>query len=109
MGPGPCGVGRIASLSEVERALPAWLKREPQPRGAIGDILPPDTPGARPLVTLSQAFFDKSLPPAAMQLVTVPVEPWASRAKSGGKQPQDAVPLAIVEQTDWSAVAKMLR
>jgi len=100
---------RHAALSAAERTLPAWVKREPTPRGSQGEIVPPNTPGARPLIVVSRTFFDNSLPPTAMQLVTVPVEPFASRAKSDGKDPQKLAPLAVVEQTDWREVQKMLK
>lgn len=99
---------RLAGLSAAERMQPAWLKTEPKVRGAAGEIVPPDTREARPLVTLS-VFFDPGLPADALQLVMVPVQPFEDQVKAGAKEPQARAPLAVAEQTDWRAVQKLLR
>ena len=98
----------LAGLSAGERTQPAWIKVEPKVRGAAGEIVPPNTPGSRPLVTLS-VFFDPALPADALQLVTVPLDPFEAQVKSGAKEPQAYAPLAVAEQTDWRGVQKLLR
>jgi hypothetical protein len=100
---------RLAGLSAAERTQPAWIKREPNVRGAAGEIVPADTPGARPLV-MTSAFFDPALPPDAIQLVTVPYE-MEDRMKSAvsSKEPSTYVPFRVIEQTDWREVQKMLK
>jgi hypothetical protein len=99
---------RLAELTPAERAQPAWLKTEPRVRGAAGELVPPDTSGARPLVTLAD-FFDPALPVDAWQLITVPVQPFEHYVKSGDRRPQALAPSAVVEQTDWRAAQKLLR
>lgn len=47
----------LAGLSAAEKNTTAWLKTEPRVRGAAGELVPPDTPGAQPLVVLG-AFID---------------------------------------------------
>ncbi len=99
---------RLGGLSPAERMQPAWIKVETKVRGAAGEIVQPNTPGARPLVTLS-TFLDPALPADALQLVTVPLQPFEDQVKGGAKEPQARAPLALVEQTDWRAVQKLLR
>lgn len=99
---------RRAGLTAADRTQPAWLKTEPRVRGAAGELVPPETPGARPLVTLS-VFFDPGLPPDAMQLITVPLQPFEDQVKAGAREPQARAPLAVAEQTDWQAAQKLLR
>jgi hypothetical protein len=99
---------RLEGLSATERTQPAWLKTEPKVRGAAGDIVPPNTTGARPLVTIA-AFIDPALPLDAMQLVTVPVQPFEDHVRKGDRKPQAVASLAVIEQTDWRAVRKLLR
>lgn len=99
---------RLAGLSAAERAQAAWLKTEPKVRGAAGEIVAAKTQDARPLVTLG-AFFDAGLPADALQLITVPVQPFEDQVKAGAKEPQARAPLALAEQTDWRAVQKLLR
>jgi hypothetical protein len=98
----------LAGLSAAEKTTPAWLKTEPKVRGAAGEIVPPDTPGARPLVVLS-AFLDPKLPADALQLVTVVLDPFEDQVKAGSTAPQARIPLAVAEETDWRAVRKLLR
>ena len=99
---------RLAELEPAERSQPAWLRTEPRVRGAAGELVPPETPGARPLVTLA-AFFDHALPADALQLVTVPVQPFEDRVRTGDRKPQAMAPHAVAEETDWLAVQKLLR
>lgn len=99
---------RLADLSGAERMLPAWLKTEPKVRGAAGEVVSADARGARPLVTPS-GFFDPGLPADALQLVTVPLQPFEDQVKAGSKEPQARAPLDVAERTDWRAVQKLLR
>jgi hypothetical protein len=99
---------RLAGLSAPERMQPAWLKSGPKARGAAGEIVLADTRDARPLMTAS-VFFDPTLPADALQLVTVSMQPFEDQAKAGAKEPQARAPLAVIEQTDWRAVQKLLR
>jgi hypothetical protein len=99
---------RLAGLAAADRAQPAWLRTEPNVRGAAGELVPPDTRGARPLVVPSP-FFDPKLPADALQLVTVTFRDFEDRVKAGAREPQSRVPLAVAEQTDWRAVQKLLR
>jgi hypothetical protein len=103
---------RLASMSPDERRQPAWYK--PHPEGVrrldYGDIVEAGSPGARPLVVPNPGFFDKSLPKTAMQLVSIPwVDEVISNARKGGTAPTVRVPLAVLEQMDWRAVAAMLK
>jgi hypothetical protein len=100
---------QLAGLSAAERTQPAWIKRKPKMRGGAGEIVPPDTPGARPLVVTS-AFFDPALPPDAIQLVNVPCV-LDDRMKSAisSREPNTYVPFRVIEQTDWREVQKMLK
>lgn len=99
---------RLAGLSPAERTRAAWLRTEPKVRGAAREIVPAGTPGARPLVART-AFFDPALPPDALQVVTVPLQPFEDQVRAGSQLPQARIPLAVVEQTDWRAVQKLLR
>ena len=103
---------RLASLSPAERGRPAWYK--PHPEGVrrldYGDIVEAGSPGARPLVVPNPDFFDKSLPQTAMQLVSVPEAGYVeSEFKKGGTTPTVKVPMAVLEQMDWRAVAAMMK
>jgi hypothetical protein len=99
---------RLADLAAAEKGQPAWLKTEPRVRGAAGELVPPNTPGARPLTTLA-AFYDPALPADALQLVTVPVQPFEDFVRTGDRRPLAVVPLGVVEQTNWRAVQQLLR
>jgi len=103
---------RLASMSPEERRQPAWYK--PHPEGArrldYGNIVEAGSPGARPLVVPNPDFYDKSLPKTAMQLVSIPAAGYLeSEFKKGSTVPTVRVPLAVLEQMDWRAVAAMLR
>jgi len=75
-----------------------------------GDIVEAGSPGARPLVVPNPDFFDKSLPQTAMQLVSVPEAGYVeSEFKKGGTTPTVKVPMAVLEQMDWRAVATMMK
>lgn len=99
---------RLAGLGAEEKVEPAWLKTEPRVRGAAGELVAPNTSGARPLMALA-AFYDPALPADALQLLTVPVQPFEDYVKTGDRRPQAYVPLAVIEQTDWRSAQKLLR
>jgi len=103
---------RLASMSPDERRQPAWYK--PHPEGVrrldYGDIVEAGSPGARPLVVPNPAFFDKSLPTTAMQLVSIPGAGYVeSEFRKGDTVPTVRVPMAVLEQMDWRAVAAMMK
>jgi len=103
---------RLASMSPEERRQPAWYK--PRPEGVrrldYGDIVEAGNPGARPLVVPNPVFFDKSLPKTAMQLVSIPAAGYVeSEFKKGDTVPTVRVPMAVLEQMDWRAVAAMMK
>lgn len=99
---------RLAALSPAERIRPAWLRTEPKVRGAAGEVVSADAPRARPLVTPS-VFFDPGLPADALQLVTVPLQPFEDQVKAGAREPQARAPLDVAERIDWRAIQKLLR
>ena len=103
---------RLASMSPEERRQPAWYK--PHPEGVrrldYGDIVEAGSPGARPLVVPNPDFYDKSLAKTAMQLVSIPGAGYVeSEFKKGDTVPTVRVPMAVLEQMDWRAVAAMLK
>jgi len=103
---------RLTSMSPEERRQPAWYK--PHPEGArrldYGDIVEAGSPGARPLVVPNPGLYDNSLPKTAMQLVSIPAAGYLeSEFKKGNTVPTVRVPLAVLEQMNWRAVAAMLK
>jgi len=103
---------RLAAMSPEERLQPAWYKRHAEGvrRLDYGDIVDAGTAGARPLVVPNPDFFDKSLPKTAMQLVSVPAAGhYDSLRAKGAADVGIRVPLAVIGQMDWRAVAAMLK
>jgi len=103
---------RLAAMSPEQRRLPAWYKTHAEGvrRLDYGDIVEAGSPGARPLVVTNPDFYDKALPKTAMQLVSIPSAGYVeSEFRKGGTSPTVQVPMAVLEQMDWRAVAAMLK
>jgi hypothetical protein len=65
--------------------------------------------GTRPLVMVNPACFSRTLPPTAMQLVSVDIDNFESRVRSGDTTLQARIPLTAFEQIDWRALAALLK
>ena len=103
---------RLASLTPEQRRQPAWYQRHPEGvrRLDYGNIVEPDTPGARPLVVPNPNYLDRSLPKTAMQLVSVPAAGhYAAQVGKGLKDIGTIVPAAVIEQLDWKALAARMK
>ena len=101
---------RLNALSPDARQQPAWFRHnEPVRRLDYGDVVTSAESGTRPLVVVNPAYFSRSLPPTAMQLVSVDVDNFESRVKSGDTTLQARIPLTAFEQIDWRALAALLK
>ena len=97
-------------MSPEQRRRPAWYRKHPEGvvRLDYGDIVDEGTSGARPLVIPNPSFLNPALPKTAMQLVRTDADDDRSTSKSAPESIK-GVFHAVVEQTDWRAVAAMLK
>ena len=99
-----------AAESAADRARPAFVR----PDGAESPLANPDEDGAIPLSTPNPALFDRSLPPSAVQVVSVYLPFAQSGARANGLPPdlgEEWRPIEerIRDQFDWSAIAALLQ
>lgn len=102
---------RPASLSPEQPRQPAWCRKHPEGvrRLDCGDIVDAGTPGARPRVVPNPAFFDPKVPKAGMQPVSDPEAGYYDGlAKKGKKEIPARMPLSLIEEMDWRALAATL-
>jgi hypothetical protein len=104
---------RYDGMSEEQRRMPAYYHPE---RGEDDmGLAAPDTPGARPLVSLNSGYFDPAQPPSAFQIVVALFE-WGEGAQSFGEvsrsnreeNPALHALLQIMRSTDWRHAATVL-
>ncbi|KAA3626095.1 MAG: hypothetical protein DWQ09_17860 [Proteobacteria bacterium] len=103
---------RLGAMTPAQRNAPAATRIVPE-AFLQEEIVTAGTSGATPLMAYNPAFFDPKLAPSAMQLLVMGIgsaADWEDRDVPPQQQPvQIRVPIAIVEQTDWRQVAKLLK
>lgn len=100
---------RLSAMTPEERRAPAWYRRLPgvERWPDYGEIVPADTSGARPLVVANEAYFNRSLPKTAIQLVRTRL--MAGCVEGEADAAIQSVCRSVVEQLDWKAIQAMLR
>lgn len=93
---------RLAAMSAVERSAPAWWL-SPTTQMAT-EIVPPGTPGARPLVAFDPTFFDPNQPRHTLRIALVrELHNVADCAQRGVAA--CTIYLQVLQATDWRAFA----
>ena len=96
----------LAAMSEAERCSQAWHPhyRQLYKGGPLSSgLAEPGYKDARPLVTVNTEFFDRSLPPAAIQLIVVE---YPSKLPQGVYH--NTIPEKILADLDWKALEGLL-
>jgi len=83
-----------------------WFRhKDPVRRLGYGDVVTSAEAGSRPLVVVNPSYFSRTLPPTAMQLVSVDIDNFESQVRFGDTTLQARIPLTAFEQIDWPARA----
>lgn len=102
-----CLEAALAALSPAERASAAYVSRQlPPRRGQCSPLVPESAPGAQRLVRENPEFYDRKLPPSALQVIILDFE---MLRDGGGAYPwQKAVVERLRQQMDYPALAALL-
>jgi hypothetical protein len=100
----------LANMTEAERRAPAW-RASPQGGSMLLNLARARSPGARPVVEVNPAYFDLSAPRGALRNVLIWMNVAQMTQKLGTRDLElmEKVDRAVVLQTDWNRVARMMK
>lgn len=96
---------RMNSLSPAQRTAPAYIYQSADGAFAVGQVVPPGTPGGVAVVYPNPDFYDKSLPPWEAQSLCVDV----STGPRSRDDPLYPTIVKIWQSLDWDAFAQVLK
>jgi hypothetical protein len=95
----------LNSLSPEQRAAPAYVYQSADGAFAVGQVVPPGTPGGVAVVYPNPDFYNKSLPPWEVQSICVD----NSTGPRSREDPLYPTIVSIWQSLNWEALAQLLK